>query len=148
KQDLITALTTAPILKAPDYRIPFEVSVDASNEAIGAVLEQAGRPVAFLSKKFSGAELNWPTYEKETYALVYAISKWECYLQGDIPFIIKTDNAALTAISTQAKLTPKQSRWVQYLDGFKYNSFLFTFIFHCGWVVPVYHETLDYGALP
>ncbi|PKI67451.1 hypothetical protein CRG98_012035 [Punica granatum] len=37
---------------------------------IGAVLTQEGRPIAYFSEKLSGAALNYPTYDKELYALV------------------------------------------------------------------------------
>ena len=39
----------------------------------GAVLMQEGRPIAYFSEKLSGAALNYPTYDKEMYALVKTI---------------------------------------------------------------------------
>ncbi|GIL46501.1 hypothetical protein Vafri_3490, partial [Volvox africanus] len=44
-------------LSFPDYSLPFRVEVlsDASLYGTGAVLLQEGRPIAFTSKKFSGA---------------------------------------------------------------------------------------------
>ncbi|XP_073120094.1 uncharacterized protein [Henckelia pumila] len=38
---------------------------------IGGVLMQGGRPIAYFSEKLSGAALNYPTYDKEFYALVH-----------------------------------------------------------------------------
>jgi hypothetical protein len=37
---------------------------------IGAVLMQDQRPISYFSEKLSGATLNYPTYDKELYALV------------------------------------------------------------------------------
>ncbi|XP_073304143.1 uncharacterized protein [Primulina huaijiensis] len=37
---------------------------------IGGVLMQGGRPVAYFSEKLNGATLNYPTYDKELYALL------------------------------------------------------------------------------
>jgi hypothetical protein len=34
---------------------------------------QDRRPIAFFSEKLSGAALNYPTYDKELYALVRAL---------------------------------------------------------------------------
>ena len=61
---------------------PFVLRADASDRAIGAVLEQTregtlnphGRvPVAFFSRKLSKHQLNWSPREKEIYAVVEAL---------------------------------------------------------------------------
>jgi hypothetical protein len=40
---------------------------------IGAVLMQDRRPIAYFSEKLSRVTLNYPTYDKELYALVRAL---------------------------------------------------------------------------
>ena len=49
------ALTTAPILKLPDFEKQFVVTTDASDAAVGAILEQdfgnGLQPIAFSSRK-------------------------------------------------------------------------------------------------
>ncbi|XP_027170544.1 uncharacterized protein LOC113770323 [Coffea eugenioides] len=45
-----------------------------SSQGIGAVLMQDKRPYAYFSEKMGGAALNYPTYDKELYAL-YKTSK-------------------------------------------------------------------------
>uniref|UniRef100_A0A2N9IAL3 Retrotransposon gag domain-containing protein n=1 Tax=Fagus sylvatica TaxID=28930 RepID=A0A2N9IAL3_FAGSY len=51
-----------------------------SPTSVGAVLMQEGRPIAYFSEKLSGAALNYPTYDKELYALVRALETWQHYL--------------------------------------------------------------------
>jgi hypothetical protein len=62
------------------------------------VLEQSSclfyRPVAYFSEKLSGAALNYPTYDKEMYALVRALENWQHYLWPK-EFVIHTDHESL-----------------------------------------------------
>ncbi|RVW64075.1 hypothetical protein CK203_051114 [Vitis vinifera] len=48
--------------------------------SIGVVLMQEGIPIADFSEKLRGATLNYPTYDKELYALVRALETWQHYL--------------------------------------------------------------------
>jgi hypothetical protein len=41
---------------------------------------QNGHPITFESKKFCGAQLQWPTHEKELYTIVCCLKMWQHYL--------------------------------------------------------------------
>ena len=64
------SLYSSPVLVLPDVRLPFEVETDASQYAMGAVLKQGGRPVAYHSESFTTSKANYSTYDKELYALI------------------------------------------------------------------------------
>ncbi|KAH9792725.1 hypothetical protein KPL71_004248 [Citrus sinensis] len=70
--------------------------------SIGAVLMQEGRPIAYFSEKLSGAALNYPTYDKEMYALVRALETWQHYLLPK-EFVIHTDHESLKHLKGQGK---------------------------------------------
>ncbi|XP_052725959.1 uncharacterized protein LOC128194409, partial [Vigna angularis] len=112
-------LTHAPILVLPDFSKAFELECDASGVGIGAVLIQGGHPVAYFSEKLRGPTLNYPTYDKELYALIRALKTWEHYLVTR-EFIIHTDHESLKYIKGQAKLNKRHAKWVEYLEQFPY----------------------------
>jgi len=114
------ALVSAPTLKLPDLNKPFQVITDASDFALGAILLQDGRPVAYESRKLSSAEQNYHTTDKELLAVVHALSIWRCYLEGST-FKVITDHNPLTYLSTQATLSRRQARWAEKLSAYQFT---------------------------
>ncbi|KAJ8761805.1 hypothetical protein K2173_004654 [Erythroxylum novogranatense] len=60
--------------------------VEVDGEKVKAIQEwptpkSENKPVAYFSEKLSGAQLNYPTYDKELYAVVRALEVWRHYLQ-------------------------------------------------------------------
>ena len=70
-QQLKDLCCKAPVVA---YYVSKEVIIqcDASNSAVGAVLLQGGRPVAYASRKLRKSELNWAPGEKEMKAIVFS----------------------------------------------------------------------------
>ena len=73
-------MSIAPILRGPDWTLPFHISSDASDTAIGVVLGQQDGQVPYaiyyISKNLAPAELNYTVTEKEFLAIVYSINKF------------------------------------------------------------------------
>lgn len=113
-------LTAAPVLAMPDFTKPFEVVCDASIVAVGAVLMQGGRPIAFESRKLTGAEYNYFTSEQELLAVVHALTVWRCYLEG-VKFKVVTDHHPNTFFSSQIHLSRRQARWSEFLQQFDFD---------------------------
>ncbi|KAL2632608.1 hypothetical protein R1flu_004087 [Riccia fluitans] len=103
-------LASEPVLKLPEFDKPFEVHTDASDYAIGGVLAQNARPIAYESRKLSERESHWPTHEKELYAVVYYLKKWQYYL-GLHKTKVYTDNISIKYFEMMDQVTPKQLRW-------------------------------------
>ena len=100
---------------------PYILRTDASNFAIGAVLEQfpdekrlptgeqllAGKtvPVAFLSRKLAEGQVKWVPREKETYAIIAALEKWHQ------PVLVWTDHTSLKEWTNEVLDPPPVVRW-------------------------------------
>ena len=108
--ELKSRLSSPPVLKFPEFDKPFEVHTDASDFAIGGVLMQDGRPIAYESKKLDGCQRRWPTHEKELFAVVHCLKMWQHYL-GLHKTKVYTDNVSLKYFETQAHVSAKQLRW-------------------------------------
>ena len=87
-------LCSVPVLALPNFNKTFEIECDALGIGIEAVLMQDKQPIAFFSEKLGRAALNYPTYDKELYALVRALETWQHYLWPK-EFVIHTDHESL-----------------------------------------------------
>jgi hypothetical protein len=103
------ALTSAPILALPDFSRPFTIETDASGSGIGAVLQQNGHPLAFVSKALGPGNLGLSTYEKEYLTILLVVDQWLPYLQHT-EFVIYTDQCSLSHLTEQRLHTPWQHK--------------------------------------
>ncbi|GJP84906.1 hypothetical protein CLOP_g14952, partial [Closterium sp. NIES-67] len=118
-EQLKQALTSAPVLILPDPERDYVIEADASDQAVGAVLMQDQgnglQPIAYLSKKLHGAELNYPIHDKETLGIIIAFKTWRCYLEGR-KTTVYTDHCSLKYLKTQPSLSRRQVRWIDFLE--------------------------------
>ena len=71
---LKTELTSAPIIRPPDWNLPFEVMCDASDYVVGVVLGQRvdklPHVICYTSKTLNDAQLNYSTTEWQSFSLL------------------------------------------------------------------------------
>ena len=117
------ALTTAPLLVLPDVeaamsgRAPYLVQVDASLMAWGAVLMQdqglGYQPIAFVSKSFNDAQVNYSATERELQALVSCTCKEFRHFLWGMDYRLQGDHRPLTwLLDPRRELSRRQARWI------------------------------------
>ncbi|KAL0374403.1 UNVERIFIED_CONTAM: Retrovirus-related Pol polyprotein from transposon.6 [Sesamum radiatum] len=114
-------LTTAPIVSAPAWDLPFEIMCDASNDTLGAVLgqrvEKRFHTIYYASRTMNDAQRNYATTEKELLAVIFAIEKFRPYLLLS-KVIVFTDHSALRYLMSKSDAKPRLLRWILLLQEF------------------------------
>jgi hypothetical protein len=114
-------LSSAPIMKSPNWSLPFEIMCDASDYAVGAVLgqreEKLSHAIYYASRTLLDAQVNYTTTEKELLAVVFALDKFRSYLLGS-KVIVYSDHAALRHLLAKKETKPRLIRWILLLQEF------------------------------
>ena len=104
------ALAKATMLHHPDPSLPLSLTTDASDVAIGGVIEQRGpngwEPLAFFSKKLSDSQQKWSPYDRELHAVHKSVRHFKHMVEGRA-CTIYTDHQSL--IPSMAKKTDAQT---------------------------------------
>ena len=120
-EELKRLLTTAPIVRRPNWDLSFEVMCDASDQAMGVILGQRdeGKPYAmyYESKILNEAQNNYTTIEKELLAIVFALDKFRAYLVG-ASIVIFTDHSVLKYLVKKKDLKARLICWILLLQEF------------------------------
>lgn len=116
-----TLSSTDVMLTYPNFEKEFQLTTDASNFALGAVLEQDGKPITFISRTLSKCEEHYATNEKEMLAIVWALKSLRCYLYGARAVKIFTDHQPLTFALSSKNTNNKLKRWRAILEEHNYE---------------------------
>ena len=117
------ALANATLLSYPKPDAPTTIMCDASDTAVGAVLQQhIGEqwcPIAYFSKKLKPAETRYSTFDRELLAIYLAIKHFRHFIEGR-KFQVLTDHKPLThaLLSSPDRYTPRQVRHLNYISQF------------------------------
>jgi hypothetical protein len=120
-------VTTEPVLAHPILTDPFELEVDASGFAMGAVLLQKKEdgkkhPIAYYSKTLSAAERNYDVYDLKLLAIVNALDHWRPYLAGSPhKIVIYSDHQNLLYWKEPHKISRRVAREVLMLSEYNFE---------------------------
>jgi Reverse transcriptase (RNA-dependent DNA polymerase)/RNase H-like domain found in reverse transcriptase/Integrase zinc binding domain/Chromo (CHRromatin Organisation MOdifier) domain/Integrase core domain len=125
-EKLRASFTTAPILRHFDPSLEVILETDASDRAMGGAISQLGpdgllHPIAFFSRKFNGAELNYEIYDKEMLAIVEAMDRYRYYFEGlGHKTTVYTDHRNLLWFTETKLYNRRQARWAEKLSRFDF----------------------------
>ncbi|KAL1109910.1 hypothetical protein AAG570_014144 [Ranatra chinensis] len=121
-----TRLCEDPVLRVPNFSLPFVITTDASQVAVGAVFSQVdsggegGRPVAYASKKLTPAESRYSAIERELLGVVWAVEHFRPYVWGR-QFQIKTDHKPLVWVEGLRETSARITRWKERLAPYTFQ---------------------------
>lgn len=132
-QALLLSMSKTPVLQSYDLRKPVTLTTDASETTIGGVLTQPGpgnglsadhKPVIFVSRSLTKAELRYSNIEKEALAVVWCCMRLRQLLLGR-RFTLITDHRPLLKIYDGPRLpkvaSSRLTRWSSLLQQFDFD---------------------------
>lgn len=120
------SLATTTLLAFPNLNKNLSLAVDASEKAVGAVLQQFSQkqwqPLGFFSRKLTPTEQHYSTYDRELLAAYLGVKHFRHMLEGR-EFTILTDHRPLV-YAFQKKYnncSPRQLRHLDFIAQFATN---------------------------
>ena len=127
---LKNAILSPDCLAIFDSSLSTILTTDACDYALGAVLmqqfPQGERPIAFISRTLNNTEQNYSMWEKELFAVVWAIKYFRPYLLNH-NFLVKSDNKPSTqllvnsALKLSTSATNRVIRWILSIQGYSFK---------------------------
>ena len=122
---LKSTLLQPPILKCPNFKLPFILGTDASNLGLGGVLSQVqdGVEVAigYASHQLRPGEEKYPPIQKECLAVVWGIRYFHQYLYGQPNFDVITDNCPLKWLRSMFPNNRMLQCWVCHIQQYSFT---------------------------
>ena len=122
-EGLKQCLINAPVVCSPRDGCPYILDTDASDFALGAVLQQLQDSrivvIAYASRNLSAAEIAYCTTRKELLGIIYGLKQFRHYLLGQ-KFQLRTDHSALTTIFKSVTVG-QQARWLDLLAEYDFT---------------------------
>ena len=114
---LKVAIATAPVLHLPNFERQFVITTDASDVAIGAILEQdfgSGlQPIAFSSRELNPTEYAIQRMSRNYWVLCGPLASWKHYFQCPQPHSY-TDKSCSTKAPPKSDLCKQPSLAIAY----------------------------------
>ena len=117
-----SVLAKAAMLTFPIPDAETSISVDASDFAVGGILQQKQegfwKPIAFFSKALQPREQKYSAFSRELLAMYLTIKHFQFFLQGR-DFTVFTDHMPLCSVmSSNTERSPRETRQLDFISQF------------------------------
>jgi len=134
---LKNTLSDAPVLRAPNWNLPFRLYTDAAKHGIGGILMQLDPStgdeyvIEYASTKMTTAERSFTATYLEARAIVFCVKRFRQYILGHQCFVFTDHKALIPLFSNKQIEQPQLLRWLAVL--MEYD---LTFIYRPGAALP------------
>ncbi|MBW0565667.1 hypothetical protein O181_105382 [Austropuccinia psidii MF-1] len=112
------ALTTSPLLLMPDFKMPFKLYIDASEDGLRAALHQVqiindkpvAGPMCFILRQIKPTEAIYGAIQMECLCLVWALEKLNYFLEKCV-FEVITDFTTVKSLLSMKTPNRHMIRW-------------------------------------
>ena len=126
-EDIKYKLANVPYICHPDPTCnSLELTTDASNTAVGAVLHkisgQTRNPIGFFSKKLSDSQKKYSTYDRELLAIYLSVQHFRHQIESKV-VTVRTDHKPLLNLLTKSgeKKSDRQLRHMAFISEYVTN---------------------------
>ena len=125
-EQLHASFLSAPVLRHFDPNLPITLVTDTSDFALSGILHQPDdsallHPVAFHSRKFTPAEINYEIHDKELLAIIDSFREFRSWTIGtSTPVAVVSDHKNLKYFMSSTLLNCRQARWSIFLSEFNF----------------------------
>jgi hypothetical protein len=117
-------LTEAPVLATPLETGEYWLDTDASDVALGGVLQQMQngelKVIAYASRVLSKSERSYSVTKREQLAVVYGLKQFRHFLLTK-HFILRVDHAALTSLLKTPQPVGQSARWLDLIAEYDFE---------------------------
>ena len=114
-------LMSQPVLQFYDVTKPVKIQADASQKGLGACLIQDNKPVAYLSRALTSAEVNYAQLEKELLAICFTCDKFHQFIYGKEVDIESDHKLQIILKKPATEASPREERMMLRLQRYDIN---------------------------
>ncbi|KAI0992367.1 hypothetical protein K3495_g15819, partial [Podosphaera aphanis] len=121
------AMSSSPLVRKFDWRLPVVLETDASQKFLGAVLLQPHmhvssdsdrsvlHPIAYFSRKLNGTQQRYSAQERELLGILLALQHWRHWVEGGDVTVI-TDHESLKTLHTKMEQPARIARFLDSIE--------------------------------